>query len=146
MKTKLLLALLNTNLRTVGVQFKDHNGEAFGKVYTYKTDIKDLEVGDSVIVDAPSTGLTVVIVSELHDIADLDEKATFEYKWIVGKVDTKAHEARLEKEDELAKEFAVIQRKVKQVKMIENLKASLGYGKDDECEELEALIQKITAQ
>ncbi|QMV29725.1 hypothetical protein [Vibrio phage vB_VnaS-AQKL99] len=146
MKTKLLLALLNTNLKTIGVQFKDHNGQPFGKVYTYKTDIKELEVGDEVVVDAPSTGLTVVVVAEVHDIADLDEKATFEYKWIVCKVDTEAHKARLEKEDELAKEFAVIQRKVKQVKMIENLKASLGYGKDDECEELEALIQKITAQ
>lgn len=145
MKTKLLLALLNTELKTVGVQFKDMNGEAFGKVYTYKTDL-ELEVGDEVIVDAPSTGMTIVVVAEVHDIADLDEKASFEYKWIVGKVDTEAHEKRLEREEELAKEFAVVQRKVKKVKMVNELKRSLGFGEDEECEELDALIAKITAQ
>lgn len=146
MKTKLLLALLDTNLRTVGVQYKDMNGVAFGKVYTYKTDIEGLEVGDDVIVDAPSTGMTVVKVAELHEIADLDEKATFEYKWIVSKVDAEGHEKRLEREEELAKEFAVIQRKVKKAKMVEQLAKSLGYESADECEELNALIAKITAK
>lgn len=145
MKIANLIASLTSTLKTVGVQYKDSNGNPFGKVYTYKTDL-DLEVGAEVIVDAPSTGMTVVVVVEVHDFAEIDENANFNYKWIVGKVDFEAHEKRKEKEAELEKEFAVLRAKAIKMRKIKELKEALGYGEDEECEELTSLLAKINEQ
>jgi len=147
MKTQItnLIAALSTTLTTVGIQFKDANGLPFGRTYTYKTDL-ELKVGDEVVVDAPSTGLTVVVVSEVHTLADIDANAAYKYKWVVTKVDLDAHEERLAKEDELAEEFAKIQQKVTRMRKIKELKEALGFSEDQECEELSALLAKINAQ
>lgn len=145
MKIANLIAALSTTLTTVGVQYKDANGQAFGKTYTYKTDL-ELEVGDEVIVDAPSTGLTVVVVTRLDSIADINENASYAYKWVVGKVDLEAHNSRLEKEEELAEEFAKVQQKVSRMRKIKELKEALGFKEDEKCEELESLLEKINAQ
>jgi len=145
MRIKNLIATLSTSLTTIGVQFKDHSGEGFGKVYTYKTDLQ-LEVGDEVIVDAPSTGLTVVKVARVDTLADINMNAPFTYKWVVGKVDVEAHAKRLEKEAELEKEFAAIQAKVRKMRQIAELKAALGFSEDEKCEELDKLMAKINEQ
>lgn len=56
--------------------------------YAYLCDIPGVKVGDKVVVDTPSSGLTLVTVKE---IAVGDAKAS---KWIVDRVDLTAHEAR----------------------------------------------------
>jgi len=58
------------------------------KRYAYLCDIPGVKVGDKVVVDAPSNGLTLVTVRE---IAVGDSKAS---KWIVDRVDLTAHEER----------------------------------------------------
>lgn len=145
MKISNLIAALTTTLSTVGVQFKDANGVAYGRTYTYKTDL-ELKVGDEVVIDAPSTGLTVVVVAEVHTVADIDEDAGFNYKWIISKVDLEQHNARIEKEAELVEEFAKVQQKVSRMRKIKELKEALGYGEDEECDELNSLLAKINAQ
>lgn len=140
-----LISALSSTLKTVGIQYKDAHGVAFGRVYTYKTDL-ELEVGEEVIVDAPSTGLTVVVVTEVHNLANIDSSASFAYKWVVAKVDVKSHAERLERQQELEKEFAIIQAKVEKMNKIKELKAALGYGENEECDELTALLAKINAQ
>lgn len=142
MKTDLLIAMLNTSMTTVGVKFKNENGEPVGREYTYKTDM-ELSEGDSVVVDSPYSGLSVCIVTRVDDIADLDEKATFSYKWIVAKVDLEEHAKRLEREEDLKKEFKIMQAKVRKFKMVNELKKAMGYGEDESCEELDSLIAKI---
>ena len=145
MRIKNLIASLSASLTTVGDQSKDHAGEGFGKVYTYKTDL-ELEVGDEVIVDAPSTGLTVVKVARVDTLADINMDAPFTYKWVVGKVDVDGHKARIEKEAELEKEFAAIKAKARKMRQIAQLKADLGFAEDEKCDELDALVAKINAQ
>lgn len=145
MKTKFLMAMLTENLKTVAVQFKDYEGEATGGHYTYKTDL-ELTVGDEVIVKSPSTGFTVAVVSEVHNFAELDETAEYEYKWVVQKVDAEGYKARLEEEDKVAKELAVIQGKAKRSKVIANLKTALGLGEGEESKELDELLTRLSSK
>lgn len=142
MKTDYMIAMLNSSMTTVGVSFKDSDGQPVGKEYTYKTDLK-LEAGDEVIIDSPYSGLTIAVVTRVDEVADLDEKATFSYKWIIGKVDLEAHKARLEREEELKKEFLAVQAKVRKFKMVNELKAAMGFGENESCQELDSLIAKI---
>jgi len=58
------------------------------KRYAYLCDIPGVKVGDKVVVDTPSNGLTLVTVRE---IAVGDAKAS---KWLVDRVDLTAHEER----------------------------------------------------
>lgn len=141
MNAKQLIATLKSNAYTVKCKFKSHDGEAVGKAYTYMTDIAGLEVGQEVVVDAPQTGMTVVVVTAVDKILKLDANAPFEYKWVVCAIDTKAHELRMEKEEELIAELEILQAKAAKVKLVEELKAKLGF--EGECEELNALIAKI---
>jgi len=60
--------------------------------YAYLCDIPGIAVGDHVVVDSPSNGLTVVKVVQIGDTVENVTKAT---KWIVDKVDVSAHKARL---------------------------------------------------
>lgn len=66
------------------------------KTYTYLVD-KSLKLvaGDRVLVDSPSKGLIVVYVAKVDDVAKVDLDASFDYKFIVQKVDTSAYDAIL---------------------------------------------------
>lgn len=60
--------------------------------YAYLCDIPGVAVGDHVVVDTPSNGLTIAKVIQIGDTVENVTKAT---KWIVDKVDVSAHKARL---------------------------------------------------
>ncbi|QDP52315.1 MAG: hypothetical protein Unbinned4162contig1001_15 [Prokaryotic dsDNA virus sp.] len=137
-----LMATMSDKLTTVKVKFKDACGQPIGKNYTYCTDL-DLNEGDEVVVDAPSTGMTVVVVTQVDKLPQLDPNARFNYKWIVSKVDVEAHDKRQEKYNEIAEQFQEIQAKAQKAKMINQLKVDLGYGAEDECPELDSLLKKI---
>jgi len=62
--------------------------------YAYLTDIEDVHVGDTLVVDAPTSGYTCVKVVSVEETVESIEKAT---KWVVCKVDTAAYRERLEK-------------------------------------------------
>lgn len=68
----------------------------FQKSYAYLTDIDDISVGDTVVVDSPHNGFACVKVVSIEETAEQIEKA---YKWIVCKVDTTSYLERLEREE-----------------------------------------------
>lgn len=141
-----LIAQMRDEVQTIAVQFKDCTGKGFGKHYTYKTTDLSIQAGDEVVVDAVSTGLTVVVVAEAHGMLKLDPDANFAYKWIVGKVDREQYEAFLEREDEAAKELARLQQKAAKSDAVKMARKALGLKKGESCEELDALIAKIAAK
>lgn len=143
MKTSNLVTLLNSSLALINVQFKDHQGKAVGREYTYKSHVKDLVVGDEVVVDSPYTGATVAIVSSLTDIANVNLNAAHGYTWIIGKVDKTGHADRLAKDEEITKALADLQLKAARTKLTEDLAKELGFSSVEECDELKALIAKI---
>lgn len=135
-----LMTLVAGNCVTIHVRFKDHNGNAVGQAYTYKApkDVK-LEAGDEVVVDAPSTGLTVVVVTQVHKTAKIDLDAPFRYKWIVGKVDRKAYDDRLAKDDAITEKVEELQRAAQQARAVETLMGELNLDKEG----LEALLKTL---
>lgn len=140
-----LAAMLNDQLKTIEVQFKDCAGQPVGASYTYKTEL-DLEVGDEVVVDSPSTGMTVVYVSQIHDLPQLDTQAPFQYKWVVSKVDRAGYDTRLETEADLEKEFAVIKHKQQRLNALNELKESLGVAFGEDCPELDELLNRLSGK
>lgn len=138
-----LMALFG-GMKTVDVQFKGCNGGGVGKSYTYKTNL-DLAVGDDVVVDAPSTGMTVVVVTAVHKTPRIDPQAAYEYKWIVTKVDKTAYEQLLAKDEELCADFEALQAKLAKTQMIKQWKMDLGFGPEDKVPELDSLIERLGA-
>lgn len=94
-------------INTVAVQFKGYrSSRGQGIEYHYLSDL-DLKVGDNVIVESPSEGYVVVIVTKLCGPLE-SSKAT---KWIVQKVLDEEYKKR----EEVRRQKAVIEAKLKAI-------------------------------
>lgn len=122
-----ILTLLANNCQTIGVRFKDHAGEAIGSEYTYKAP-KDmtLGVGDHVVVNAPSTGPTAVIVTSVHEELNIDVEAPFNYTWIMCKVKSSTYQANLDKDDAIRERVEKLQEKAKRASAMQKLMDEFG--------------------
>lgn len=89
-----IISLLQGIYTTVDVRFENP-----GKLYTYKTRLSLIR-GDKVVVFARDI-FQVVEVVNVHTAPKIDYAATFEYKWIVQKLDTSTYDKVLEEEAEL---------------------------------------------
>lgn len=78
-----------SRVTVVGVQFSSSSRE-----YSFKTDLA-LEVGDQVVVDTSTGGATLAVVSSIDGNYG---RAT---RWVVQKVDMKAHRERIAREAKL---------------------------------------------
>ena len=122
-----LVNLLTPNMVTIEVQFKRDQGGLTAKEYKYKAPVSmGIKVGDEVIVDSPSSGFVVTVVTKVDEIADIDYQGQSTYKWVVQKVDPTDYQARREKElaavEHLKKAKASIVRDAE----IANIKAAFG--------------------
>lgn len=130
MNQKHLLALLQSGYTTIEVLFNDSirdnlgSGSTKSKPYTYKARLDDnIQVGDRVIVDSPSKGMTVVEVIAVHKTAKIDLDAPFTYKWIVQKVDRTRYDETVAKEEEFLETMMEVER-------VHQLEVLLGKFKD----------------
>lgn len=106
-KHQQLLNALLTGFTTVAVTFYDHTG----KRYTYKVPTSwNVQKGDSLVVDAPQTGMTCVLVQEVHSVPQLDDDADFQYKWAVQKVCRAEHDGQLAREKAFLAQMEVVER------------------------------------
>lgn len=96
------------------------------KTYSYKVR-KDWDVadGDVLVVDATSSGLTIVQVVKVVE-GEIDITADFNYTWAVCKVDLAAYTEQLTKEAEVAVELKALRRKAQQKKALADLLGDLG--------------------
>lgn len=92
-----LLTLVCETIKTVEVTFdfttpiNDRGQFTAKKSYTYLTVIPDLKPGEDIIVETPD-GLKVAQVVNVHDEAEVEPNAPFEYKWAVSRSGTTARE------------------------------------------------------
>ena len=109
------------------------------KKYSYKVR-KDWNVadGDVLVVDAPSSGLTFVIVDKVVE-GEIDITADFNYKWAVCKVDLDSYYEQLAKEAEVAVELKALRRKAQQKKALADLLGDLG-------EEANEVIERVRSR
>lgn len=109
------------------------------KKYSYKVQ-KGWEVleGDTLVVDAPSSGLTFVQVEKVVE-GEIDITAGFNYKWAVCKVDLRSYREQLAKEAEVAGELKALRRKAQQKKALAELLGDLG-------EEANEVIERVRSR
>jgi hypothetical protein len=82
-------------VKVASVKYLDNN--SYGQSYDFFTDIEDLKIGDTVVVDS-KYGLGLAKV----ELVMQQPQCTKDNKWVVQKVDLTAHEARLVKAQKLA--------------------------------------------
>jgi predicted RNA-binding protein with PUA-like domain len=93
------------------------------KTYTYKTNIKDLKVGDLVLVECagPSNEFGFCCVKVVEIDAEIDLSTEIKYKWIVTKIDTTQLEQTKKAERELVRRVKSLEMKSKKQKLREAL-------------------------
>lgn len=89
--------LVDANVRMVSVKFPDNNN----KTYVYKCASPAIEVGDTVVVEVGDSGRLNVATITKVDVPLPIENDTIVYKWVVQRLQMVAHEARLEKEQQV---------------------------------------------
>jgi len=129
MKSKNAASILIDDLKTVGVQFK-----ASDRSYTYKTIDDTLCEGDKVVVETRGH-FKVASVVEIHKVPQISLDSTYDYKWIIQKIDD-SHVRELEAREEAFSEriLEMEQRKIK-----EQALEALGVDKKDLAKEIEDL-------
>lgn len=121
-------------------QFQQKNQGA-PKLYTYKV-LKDegYKVGDTAVA-LTERGLVLVVVAEVHESAQLDLDADFDYKWLVQRVDT----SKLVKQQQAEKNFQAAILEIERRKQRERVKKELMDFYGDTPEGL-ALLEASIAQ
>lgn len=117
-----ILSLMQTGFTTIGVVYEVDSSTATAverarnrstreKEYTYKAlESDNLQVGDLVLVDSPSSGMRVVQVVRVDPKPRIDLKASFPYKWIVQKVDMTRYNNILEQEEKFQDALLEVER------------------------------------
>lgn len=78
--------------------------------YTFKAEKdSELRVGDYVVVHAQET-LKIVQIVEIHDTPKIDPGATFEYKWVISRIDFEAFSQRRVEEKKIARLLSELER------------------------------------
>ncbi len=117
MKSRHLLALLQTGFTTIQVEFVE--GEVklnteqryIKKQYTYKARLDDnLVVDDYAVVMSPTRGLALVQVKQVDKVPKIDVDAPWTYKWIVQKVDLASYNAILAQEQQFEEAMLEVER------------------------------------
>lgn len=122
-----LVAMLQQNVHTVEVQFASN-----GRSYTYKAHAEmALKEGDHVVVETPSTGLTLVQVVKVHDTVKINAGSDVTYKWILGKVDLAVYSGLIQRENEILAKIEELKERKKQEDALKNLVESLGLSLDE---------------
>lgn len=122
-----LLSLIQTGYHTVEVTF-DFALPAITRRYTYKTTDASLKEGDFVVVDTPSGGYKVAMVTEVHTHAKIDPDVSYHYKWIVCRVDDSFYKDTLEREEKARRLLLELERQKKRSEMLAQFESSLQDG------------------
>ncbi len=116
------ILLLTEGYTTIVVNFPGSTNP-----YTYKAMIDEgIAASDSVVVNSPSKGLTVVTVTEVHVTPQIDINSNFVYQWIVQKVDTTKYKKRKELEDRLAESLLQTERQKQREALAAEVRAAIG--------------------
>lgn len=87
------------------------------KTYSYKCNIPDIKVGDSVIVESTDGYFRSVVVVEISD--SLDIEPGIRYKWIVSKLELDGYDELLKSEAQAIKEIRRMRQKSIRKQMIQ---------------------------
>jgi hypothetical protein len=109
MKASHVLSLIQKSYTTVGVSYKAEDDRA----YTFKALLSEnLKEGDLVIIPSNYGFMYQVgIVRTVHKEPQIDTSASYDYKWIVGKLDITRYTSTLALEERFKEAMATLERK-----------------------------------
>ncbi len=136
-RTNDVIASQNDNFRFVKVRFKHESGAFSAKEYHYKTLDSTIAAGDEVVVDSPTNGFVIVVVTEVLEYYEVEEQG-YNYKWIVQKVDVSAYEELKAKEKAVQKQLAKVNMKARLDNSLSKAAEELG---EDNVNSLKALAR-----
>lgn len=123
--------LINKNARAIRAHYEPPTSGHTPQSYTFKTLDPDIAVDDFIIIPTDTRHeMTVVQVVEVD--VDLDFDSSQEIKWVIGKVNTKAHEELLAQEQVAIKRIKSAEMRKKRGDLAEALF-------EDSMEEIKAL-------
>lgn len=113
--------LINPDVRAVSVSYEqDAEGKGVRPFHTFKTFDTETDVGDFVVIPTGTRhNMTVARVEEVD--LEIEVDSTADLKWLVGRVDTAAHEAVVASEARAIQTIKSAEKRAKQ----EELKAKL---------------------
>ncbi len=130
-----ILSLLQTGFTTIAVSFevnmdsevdpvlRARNRNTRVKEYTYKAlETDNIKVGDLVVVDSPSEGLTIVQVTRVDAKPRIELDAPFSYKWIVQKVDRTRYDDLLKQEEQFKDALVEVERTKQREQVMKDFK------------------------
>lgn len=111
----------------------EQKSEAF-REYRYKADTRlNLAKGDLAVVHA-NNGLTIVQISHVDAMPQLELSANFNYKWVIDKIDLTSFKARLNEEQALKQLLAKLAHVEQQKQLLERIE--IASQSDDELAKL----------
>jgi len=117
--------LLIDQIDTVQVTFDNDYIEGLSKLYTYKAKKDLVQAGDFALVMTSKGQFKVVKVAHIDDTPNIDPYASFEYQWLVNKLDLSIHSSCLEAEEELMNWLRKSERSLLVKKVQDELKESM---------------------
>lgn len=106
------------------------------KRFIYKTDIKGIDVGDSVVVEIQNCYKIAKVVGVSQNDSLIDYDLDVKYGWVICKIDSSEHFKRIERENILKEQILKIIRESKRIKVITEI-ANSKNGKDILLEEFD---------
>lgn len=139
-----IISLMQNDYTTIGVQFvDDHNAD---KVYVYKVLRADMpSKGDRFVVNSQytSSGFAIVEVVRVDDEPEINTNATYDYSWIVQKIDRARYDAVFELERQFAQKLRAIQQKAVRQQAAAQLLGEFPEGSEAR-KELESLLMTVS--
>jgi hypothetical protein len=100
-----------------------------GQSYTYKVPKDaDVKVGDYVVTYGERRGLCIARVVRVDEQPQIDVDASFDYKWVVQKVDREGYEMRVKAESAFGDAIMQIERVKQRESMLKGFQDNLGEG------------------
>ena len=115
-----LAALLNENVKAVGVQFSGYAPET---IYAYKTTL-DLNIGDIVVVPSLSKQTDEIKYSVAEVVTfdvEIDHESRLTYRWVVDRVNFDMYDDTINKEEDMIETVKVAEREKKKKTIAETL-------------------------
>lgn len=135
---ELFLAEANKDFKIVTVKFDSSKTVKLDtKTYTYKT-VLDVQEGDKVVVDSPSSGMVIVDVIEAVPAIETNLDFGFQVKWIVSKVDVKNYEECKEIERKALKQINMLKYTNKRKELLHDLTEVIG---EDGIKQIKQLVR-----
>lgn len=121
------ILLINDNVKVIKGVYEEGQYPTTFKVLDPNSEIKK---GDIVIVETDTRwGFTAVKVTEVNVEHDLTDSARL--KWALHKINTEAHEAVLEAENQAIEAVKIAERRKKREELRESMKAAMADGEFD---------------